>query len=127
MGIDESSFPGIFDIEVTFLEGPKSGDVENHQLWFLPGGRILVLQPPFPGAGRWSITGDTLSFIVHNVILDDHGEPANIVRITYPDGRLDPHGDAFEGKGTSKIYGPGALTATQHFEQRGRRQSLPEK
>jgi uncharacterized protein YbjT (DUF2867 family) len=119
---DEGEFPGIFELDVTFREGPKRGDVERHMLNFLPGGRVMLLVPPFPGAGHWSIDGDTLAFSFHEVVLED-GKPAVMVNIACDNAQLDAERNGFKGTATGSIWGPGGeeftLVATQHVDQQG--------
>jgi uncharacterized protein YbjT (DUF2867 family) len=122
---EEAAFPGIFALDVTFNEGPKKGDVERHMLNFLPGGRLMLLVPPFPGAGRWSIEGDTLSFGFHETVLDA-GRPVVVVNIEAEGSRLSADRNAFEGSAVGNVYGGQAdgslaLVAQQQVEQRAHR------
>ncbi|WCB95318.1 hypothetical protein DSM104299_04061 [Baekduia alba] len=122
---EEAAFPGIFALDVTFNEGPKKGDVERHMLNFLPGGRLMLLVPPFPGAGRWSIEGDVLTFGFHEVVLTD-GKPNVIVNIEAEASELSADRNTFSGHAVGNIYGGQAdgtiaLIAQQQVEQRAHR------
>ncbi|MBS1677619.1 MAG: hypothetical protein JST08_09550 [Actinobacteria bacterium] len=116
-----SSWPvGRCSLEVTFRDGPKDGESEQRLLEFLPEGRLIQLQPPFPAAGDWTLRDGRLSFNVFEVVLGDDLKPSVVVHVACRDASFDAAANVVEGDAKAQVYAAGDdPVATLRVSQRG--------
>lgn len=94
---------GTWTVEVDFAWGPLEGQSDVHQCSLQPDGLFVQLSPA-SGIGRWSVERNHLAWTCHAILANPDGTPTAVAHVTAR-ATLTPDGQAFEGRGTSKVYG----------------------
>lgn len=123
--------PGTWNAEITFIKGPRAGEVEPVELTFLLGGTLHADEPvhqpdgrykwPQHGIGEWTLTDDRLVYWFYKVLADPDRRPSGVV-YARGEGTVAPNEQTFTATGTGDVYGTGGeLVVTNHTTVRATR------